>query len=124
MASDGHGTTIAFGTSTFTANLIDVSGPGISRAPIDTSHMGTATAMTAIPASLYDGGEVTITVEHAGDDAPPITAAAEVITINWAGSGETWVFNAFVSGYEPGASIGERMQATMNLKVSGVVTET
>ena len=120
--SDGHGTTITFGTSGFDANLISVNGPGVTREDIDNTHMGTDTAMAFLPSALYNGGEVSITVEHDASIDVPISEDAETITIDWAGSGSTWAFSGYCKGYTPGASIGERMEAEMVIKVTGEIT--
>lgn len=121
---DGQGTTVTFGSSGFSAALIAVKGPGLSRAAIDATTMASTPGMEYIPAELYDGGELTLTVEHDGTDDPPIlsTNVAETVTIDWGGLGNSWSFQGFVTGYEPGASIGERMQAEMTVKVTGGVT--
>jgi hypothetical protein len=121
MAHDGHGTTITFGTSGFSANLIDVSGPSVERGSIDTTHMATASALTFIPADLYDPGGVELTFEFNGADNPPIDAVAETITIDWAGASGTgnWSGSGFMTNYKPGATIGERMTATATLKLTG-----
>jgi len=126
-AVDGYGTTITFGTSEFTANLLSIDGPGVERAAINSSHMATANSyMTYIPAKLSDGGSVDIEFEFLGADTPPITAAAETITIDWAGASGNgqWSFSGFMTNYSPSASIGERMTATATVKVTGVVSYT
>lgn len=120
-AQDGQGTTISFGSSGFSAGLISVSGPSRTRAAIDATLMSTTTAKAYIVAELYDGGEVKIVVEHDGSDAIPISSAAETITIAWGGGANTDVFTGFCTAYEPSASIGERMQGTMTIKVTGSI---
>lgn len=124
MADLGTGTILAFATSAFSANLIDIGGPSQERASIETTHMATATAHSFIPGDLVDGGEVDITFEYNGDDTPPIDQAIEVVTINWGGvgAGFTSSFNAFMTNFTPGAAIEERMTATATLKVDGAVT--
>jgi len=121
---DGYGTTITFGTSGFSANLISVDGPGLERGSIDITHMGTSNAMAYIAQALYDVGEISVTFEFNGADSPPISGATETITIDWAGAtgSGSWSFSAFCTGYRPGASIGERMQATMTLKATGALS--
>ncbi len=124
MADLGTGTTIAFGTSNFSANLIDIGGPSQERASVETTHMGTANAHSFIPGDLVDGGEVDLTFEYNGDDDPPIDQAAETVVIDWggAGVGKTSSFSAFMTNFTPGAAIEERMTSTATLKVDGVVT--
>ena len=121
---DGLGTTITFPTSEFSANIIDVDGPSMERGAIDVTHMGTTTAMTFIPAKIYDGGSVNITFEFNGGDDPPIDQAAEAIVIDWAGSNGTGqhAFSGFMTNYKPGAKIGDRMTAEATLKCTGGVT--
>ena len=119
--ADGHGTTITFGTSAFAANLIAVNSFNATRASVDNTHMGTTVAMASLPAELYDW-EMEILIEHDGSDAVPISGANETITIDWAGAAQTYAGSGHVTGYNAGASIGERMEATMSIKGSGEVT--
>ena len=81
MATEGLGTTIVFGTSGFNANLLSLDGPSLTREAIDSSHMGTTTNMTFIPAGLSDGGEISGEWEFDAGLTPPIDAVAETITI-------------------------------------------
>jgi len=124
MANTGNGTTITFGTSSFSANLLSVGGPGRSRGSIETSHMGTTTSHTFIPDDLVDNGEVSLEFEFNGYDTPPINGAVETITIAWGGTGDTWAFSGFMTNYEPSAAMGDRMTATATLKVTGDITIT
>lgn len=120
-AYDGHGTTISFGTSGFSAPLLAIGGLSIERDAIDTTTMATTTAKSYMPADLYDGGTLDLTVEYDGSDSPPIAGATETITINWGGSGNTSVFSGFVTGFTPSAATGERMEASMTVKVTGAI---
>lgn len=119
---DGHGTTVTFGTSGFSANLLSIDGPSVSREDIDNTHMGTSTGKAFLPSALYDGGEVTLKVEHDGSDAVPIDQDPETITIDWAGQGNTYAFSGYVKGYTPGAATGERMESSLVVKVTGAIT--
>ena len=120
----GTGTTITFGTSGFSANIMSVDGPGITREAIETTHMGTTTAKTFIPADLIDGGEMSFTMQFDGALDPPTDAAAETITIDWggAGTGEKWTFSGFMTGFNPSSPLEELMTASATLKVTGDVT--
>jgi len=120
--ADGHGTTVTFGTSAWSANIISVDGPSATRDDVDNTHMGTSNAKAFLPSSLYDGGELTLTVEHDASAAVPIDQAAETITIDWAGGGNTYAFSGYMKGYTPGAAIGERMEAQAVIKVTGAIT--
>jgi len=122
-ARDGTGTTITFGTTGYSAGIISVDGPGLERDAIDATLMSTTSAKEYIVATLYDAGTLELTVEHDPAVDPPISNAAETITIDWAGSGVgTWSFSGFCTGYKPGAAIGERMTASMSVKATGAVT--
>ena len=124
MANTGNGSTITFSVSGFSANLLSVGGPGRSRGSIETSHMETVKSHTYIPDDLVDNGEVQIELEFNGADDPPIDEAAEATTINWGGTGDTWAADMFMTNYEPGAAMGDRMTATATLKVTGDITIT
>ncbi len=120
MGYVGTGTTISFGTTSFVAELLSISGPSASRESIDMSHMGTTKAKVFTPADLVDWGEVTMEIAHAPGAAVhvPIEEAAEEITITYADSGSsTLVFTGHVTGYDPGIPMEERATGTITIKV-------
>jgi hypothetical protein len=121
---DGHGTTITFATSGFSASLLSVDGPDMSRESIEETSMDTEDAKEFDPAALYDGGQVDLTVKHSIGVLPPIDQPNETITIDWAGSTNSWSFTGHMTGYSGGAAIGQRMEAKTTIKVSGKVTVT
>lgn len=120
----GDGSTVTFGTSGLSLQLVDISGPDMTRNAVDTSHLGSSGWKSFLPSGLIDGGTVTLTVHHnpATDIAAFLDDAAETITINWGGSGDTYVFSGFGTGYTAGARIDELMEATLTVKVTGTVT--
>ena len=132
----GTGTTITFGTSGFTANLMSVRWSGISRAAIDTSHMGTTAAganqfgsRTFIPGDLVDPGELALEVQFNPQTNPPIGAAAETITVTFplvAGDATpaSWACSGFVTAFEITDPLDDKMMATMTVKLSGKVSMT
>lgn len=128
MATDlGRGTTVTFATSSFSADIVAVNGPSYSRQAVNTSHMGTTTAHTFVPSDLYDGGEIGLTIRHDGAQSPPVSGAAETITIAWGGAGTSYTSScsAFMIGYTPSAEAADSdsvMEAEMTLKVTGAVT--
>jgi len=127
MAEQGTGTTLTFGTSGFTSELLSIGGPGWSRESVDTAHMGTTTSLSFEPADLYDGGELTVEFAFDPSKTPPLTAVVETITVDWAGlgAGQIWSFSGFMTNYEPGsAAINERMTASATLKVTGDISIT
>ena len=129
MGADvGTGTTLTFGTSGFTANLLSVDGPGMTRESFQTSHMGTTTWHEHIPGNLSDGGEVTVEYQFEGDDVYPtlIGAVAEVITINVAGdgAGKIYSFSGFATATTPAIPLEDIMTASVTLKAAGAVSIT
>lgn len=120
-----HGITIAFATSSFTAEITDVTPPGATRETINTSHQGTTDAMTFLPVKLTDNGELSFTCHFNPDTEPPIYAADgnEEITITFP-AGAKWVFSGCMTGYEPAAPHLEKMTADVTVKVSGAITVT
>ena len=117
----GTGITITF-SSSFLAEILDVTPPGASRASIQTSHMGTTNAHTFTPADLVDWGELVVEMAFAPGTTPPITSAAEEITITFPDSGSsTWVFDGFLTGFTPKGPLEDRMTATATIKVTGEV---
>lgn len=121
-AGVGDGTTVTFGTTGFSANIVDIDGPGVTRAAVDGRHLGTSGYITFAPSGILDGGEMSMTVHHDPALTVPDTNAAETITIDWAASGNTWSFSGFMTGYSPGARLEEYMTATMTVKVAGTIT--
>ncbi len=129
ISDEGTGVVMTFGTSAFAAYLASVDGPSMSREAIQTSHMGTTLNHIFMPADLVDRGEINVEFHFDPSLTPPIAGAAETVTIRWptpAGltNGATWVSSCFMTGYTPGAQIGELMTASATLKVSGAITIT
>jgi hypothetical protein len=123
----GTGTTIAFGTSSFSADVMSLSASDIAREDIDVTHMGSTGYKEFQPSDLVDGGSIEMEIGFDPDSQPPISGAAEVITITFptpAGgiSGATFVFNGYVSSWSWGAPLEEVMTATITIKVDGTGT--
>ena len=123
MPCTGHGTTATFASSSFTANLLDITPHSYERASIETSHMGTTAAHTFCEDSLYDAGTMEMTIEYEGTTAPPISSAAETITMDIAGIGvnNKVVVSGFLVGYSPSVPRGDRMTATLSWKLTGAI---
>lgn len=128
----GTGTSITFGTSGFAAKLIGVPTlASMSRPSIETSTMATTTAHTFMPGDLVDNGEIELEFEFDPSLTPPINAARETVTITFpinTAAGRTtaasWACSAFMTNYQPGVQMEERMRATATLKISGAITIT
>lgn len=120
----GTGTTIAFGTSSFTANIRSISADGISRAVIDKTHMGSTTSMRKRPGKLVDPGELTVEFELDPDAQPPIAGAPETITITFpiptgSTNGATLAGEGFVSEWSWNDPLEDDMTASMTIVWTG-----
>ena len=115
------GMTVVFGTSAFSAQILDIRPPGAKRGEIDTSHMGTSVNKTFTPEDFVDRGEMEMDIHFNPDTTPPIAAAAETITITFPAAA-TWAFTGFVTEYMPDAPLNNKMTATVKVKVSGAIT--
>lgn len=124
----GFGATCTFGTTTtYAPKKMSINGPGLSRESLKTSHLATSGGYhTYIPDDLVEGGEVSMEVFWDPlDTYPPISAAAETITITNNDTGAaTEAFSGFVVGFEPQRQLGSLMMGTLTLKVAGAVTFT
>jgi len=121
------GSTITFGTSSWTGNVTSLSHSGMSRAVIDTTHLGTTSARTKIPGELVDGGTVEVGYQCDGGAStawPPIAGAAETVTIKLGASGGPSVaFSGFVSENNFDISGDEVLiTGTFTITVAGAVT--
>lgn len=114
----GTGITIVFGTTGFSAEILDVTPPAWSRESVDTTHQGTTTARTFTPVDLYDGGEFSFEHHYQPDDTPPMTTVAEEITLTFP-EGATQVFDGFMTSYEPAVPLEDKMTCTSTVKVTG-----
>ena len=126
MASPGTdiatGITITFGTSGFTGNITDISGPSMTREAIDSSHQGTENSMTFIFADLVDRGEVSFTMHYNPDTDPPIDAEAETITIAYPTAGASIAFTGGMIAHSNELPLNGLMTADVTIKVSGDIT--
>ena len=125
MADEGFGTRITF-ASGFMAEIDEVQGPGFKRASIETDHMLTPSGwITRQPSDRKDPGVVKVKICFNPDTTPPITNAAETITVTWpipAGktNGATWACSGFMTEFEPTAPKDGKMTGAATLEFSGI----
>jgi hypothetical protein len=127
----GTGTTIAFATSAFTAELLSLRWVGIGRPALPVPHMATPPAganafgnRPFLKGKIVDPGSVELVVHFNADTNLPITHAPELVTILWppdipALSFPAYVGTGFVTQWGLVDSLDEAMIATMTLKWSG-----
>lgn len=125
MADSGYGTTIAFATSGFAGEIIDVpTFDYFERIAIATSHMNMGTGpkgKTFIPADLYDPGTLTITVNfESGEPGMVTTVAAETISITFPDSdGKKFQCSGFCLRASVPIPMEDRMVQTLEIKFTG-----
>lgn len=130
------GLTITFLTSAFSAEITDVSGDGMERDEIDTSHLGTAAVpagsvgnMTSVPAKLVNPGGVTLELHYNPDNLPPLREDPETVRITFpvpAGmaTGAKLEGSGYLTGWSFKAPLNGKMVATAKLKWAGPVART
>ena len=118
MTDVATGTTIAFGTSGFNAEILgfDID---FTREAYDTTHLG-STEHTKAPKNLVDYGELPIRVNFDPDITIPIDAATETITITYplpAGgtTPATLIGSGFASGFSATADLEEKMEGVLTV---------
>lgn len=113
----GHGAAITF-SSGFMAKLLNIEVSGIEREAVETTVLDTSGGKTFIPADNYDPGELSVTLQFDTDASPPITGAAETVTITWPDL-ETWACSGFLTSFRVTASNEEVMEAEATIKFTG-----
>ena len=121
----GIGTTVTFGTSGFSADILSIDGPNQSRAFADTTHMGTTGQRTKIPFDLVDTGNMSMEVQFDGGLVLPIAEVAETITIDYGGTGVgfKYSFTGFCTEASITTSVEDIMTATLSIEITGAITQ-
>ena len=132
----GFGTSVVFGTSGFSANLLSLDIGGIAVETPESSHMGLSSPSAGtygnrefLSGGLIDGGEVTMEFHFNPNDAVPVVGTSETVAISFPlASGDTtranWAFTGIVSGFNPSVPMDDVMTASLTVKVTGAVTQT
>ena len=139
MANIGYGIEIEMGDAatpevfTALAEVLGMSGPGITMEAVDSTHAQSTNAWKTAIAGLLDAGEVTLDLaflpaDGTQDDTTGLLSkmigrAAANFKVTWPDTASTeWSFPALVTGFEPTAPIEDRMTASVTLKISGEPT--
>lgn len=128
MAVDqGYGITIGFGTSSFSAEVIeDVDASPVERTAIETTHHAvTGGYRTYIPGDLIEPGGFSFRINYDTDVQPPIADVAEVITLTFNPAvgetvGATLVCTGFLTSWTWANPIDDRRTANIDVKFTGV----
>lgn len=127
MADVGTGASLTFATTGFTADIRSIDGQDISREVIDTTHLGTTSYKTFMPSDLADPGGLEFEIMYDPNAQPPVTSAAEVITVTFpvpAGlsTGATMSATGFISSWNWKVPLEDLMTANITVKFSGTIT--
>lgn len=114
-----HGITISFDGG-FLGTIRDIDLPEQSREKLDTSHHGTDTYKTYLPADLVDNGELSGEMGWSPGTASPIADEASEVTITFR-NGATWSFDGFLSRLAPKAPVDDLLVADFTLVVAGEI---
>lgn len=125
----GKGTTIGFGTTTtWSPKYVSIGGVSPSRGDLETTHLATANNYkTFKPEDFVDGGEITLDCFWEPENGfPPITAAAETITITYPDTGAATVaFSGYVKSFEVQEAVNDQLlRMTLTIKIAGPITYT
>jgi len=124
-----HGTKLAmYDGSNFVdiAEVLDISGPGIKQETVDvTSHDSTWREHLA---TIADGGDVSFDINYIPSDTSQQALRAAVadhtnhqfkVTFT---DGSTATFDGFVTSFEIGAPVADKLTASVEIKITGPVT--
>ena len=110
MADVGTATTIAFATSSFSAELLSLNGNDISRDDIDITHMGSTVFKEFMPGDLQDGGMIEI---HSEDTCNNPEVEIDILgdPIEVISSNDLGDFNLFTLGTDPKVEVTVEVQS-------------
>ena len=131
---DGASPTEAFTTI---AEVMTITGPSFSRDTIDTTSHDTSNGFRTFMGGLVDAGEVSFDIQFdaaatthidtsgllsklVGSSLPTSTTNFRIVYPN----SKRWNFAGIVSGFEVTADMGDKMQASVTIKISGKPTLT
>lgn len=128
MADTGNTAAIAFGTTTgFTPAVLSIELPEETREALEDTDLATTGQKTYVPDDLREPGESPVTIywDQSASTFPPISTAAETITVTFplkAGEGTAATFAGtgfLIRSKGPVVQNGELMQADFTIKWDG-----
>lgn len=124
----GTGTTLVFGTSGFSCEILDLSGPNTVRETVDVTHMGSVGAKEFIASSLVDNGELKVDVLFdpinnalLDNDGTIAQEENEICTMTFP-EGTTYAFECVCTAFEVKVPLEDKMTASATWKISGLIT--
>lgn len=135
MATATQGPNVGFGiaitfNSGFCAYITNLDHSGLSRSAIDVSNNATVTPFgrVIIPGKLIGPGQYSVDLLFDPNLLPPISAAAETITVTWpklaVTTAATWACSGFLSDFSSSSPMDDKMTAKAILTLSGAITVT
>ena len=124
----GTGTTIVFGTAPFPWTVTDLSWDDWSAPEVDGTALAD-TVRTFASGEVVDAGSITFEVNFDPTQALPIVGGpSRQIDINFsgttgAGTTHNYVSNGFVTNVSLRCPIGDKISATVRVKLTGAVTK-
>lgn len=128
IALEGQGASIAFGTSSFSNDLISLTLPDKAREVLETTHLGTTGAKTYKPAKLKNVGDIACEFDHNPAQADLLLGDVETITISYPLiSGQSTPTKLQFSGFVTNVGGEEfktdaKLMSKVTIKVSGDIT--
>lgn len=133
----GTGTTITFGTSGFTAEIIEtIDWTTVTRGAVDTTHMTSTQASagnfggrTFMPTKFADPGTINLMVHFKPDTNVPIHGLSETITVTFPlvsgdATAASWSSSGFITEMSPAIPLEDKMTNRITVKLTGLVTMT
>jgi len=130
----GTGVSVAQTTGSFDSGtefeVLNLSVSGITREAIETSHMGTTSYKSFVPADLTDPGTLELEIAFDADFPAPVTAAADTVTITFpqhsseASTAAKFAASMFVTDFSFSVPFEDRQTASVSLKLTGAPTWT
>lgn len=126
-----RGATLTVAAGAAIVGVTQISGPGITLDTVDTTAHDSVDGWEEAVATILRSGEVTLDINYVPTAATHKNAGTGLLAIMlgrtspvWtlAFTGGSWLFNAFVTGFEPSAPHDGKLSATITLKPTGVVT--
>ncbi|MCK9569998.1 hypothetical protein M0R72_13730 [Candidatus Pacearchaeota archaeon] len=122
--TEGHLTTVTFGTSNYEFNVISIDKIGRSVDVIETTHLSTTGGKTYMPADLPDSGQCVLTVDHNQEQDVVVPGVVETISFDVSGLGLTKASSGFIVGYEVNTiETGQKVTAALTVQFTGEMTQ-
>jgi hypothetical protein len=129
ISLEGTGTSISFGASGFSADIISVDLNERARQTIETTHLGTKGAKTYKPGEVVDLGEMTVVVDHNPNELQLVGYPVESIVISYPlQAGEVVptkipLFGLIIAQGDQQMQMDKRMVTKLKVKLSNSIEE-